>query len=188
MAKVSLLIYCKNTDLHAMSAYETVRSILNYPYLLSLKRYRQITLTFAGAASAQARQWVTEFNQHSFQLLNPNKEAFYLDRLAPAIVQDGTSVFVGAITSPDLDAEARLLKKSVATAFLGRLTEVSMSMVWEFLVDAHHLNDDQLKAELRQCIIDTTSYDRGLLVNPIYETFVWQNPDVIYAKDTVAIS
>jgi hypothetical protein len=165
MSKVSLYIYTKNTDLHAMSAFETVKSVLNYPYLNGLKRYRHITLTFTEWTDDEARQKVDDFNRHSFQLLNPNKEAALLH------LQDA---LVGEISSSDLDAEGRLLKRLIEPAFDGHLTEVSVSIAWEFSVDAHGLSEDALKDELRHRIIDTTSYTQGLLINPIYEHFKWQ--------------
>ncbi len=187
MPKVSLFIYTKNTDLHAMSAFETVKSVLKYPYLMGLKRYRQITLTLDTVNYDDAVKLVAEFNRNSFQLLNPNKEAFYISHLVKPDLSRCTSVFVGSITSADLDAEAQLLKRVVEPAFSGRLKDISLSIVWEFLVDAHQLNDDALKAELRQRIVDTTSYECGLLVNPIYETFNWQDFSAVYADGVVTV-
>lgn len=161
LTKMSLYVYTKNSNLHAVSALEAIHDLLQQDAVVSLNRYIKWDICFS-LDKTEASEQLDKIISKSFYILNPNKEGYYLDHVPK--IKSGIQRFVHVKRDFDLDQSDIMTK--INHRFGHCVVSLEKSYVWDI-----HLSescDDQ-------CVLDhivaSTSTEKGILVNPLYETY-----------------
>ncbi len=165
MITLKIYIYTNNIDLHCVSAFETIKTRNICPFINSLERYRQCVLTFNVTTVHDAKIALSELISSSYDLLNPNKESYYIETI-PTIKSSYSHVIeVSHQDSNDDHQLCQRLKMNYSTNPLQNLTQ---SIVWHFLCNQPlaQTNIDELHSHV---ILSSTRL-KGLLVNPLFES------------------
>lgn len=162
-----LYIYTKNTDLHAMSALETLRSVMGVTYIKQLRRFRVVDLTFATSDSIQARTILNHIIETSYHLLNPNKEGVIWDVLPLMRIPDEHAL-VPVLVSPIQRFDDGVMD-SLNRSLSFPMTALQSSLLWECVVDRMGRNDHTLREDIYRDIVCTSGHTHGVLMNPISE-------------------
>lgn len=83
-----LWTYLKNTDLHAMSAFEALHGVMGYTPLKRLRRFQLFELSGSLEDALQG-----------FKVLNPNKEGYFVDKLPPVLIGADEQLFLCKVLS-----------------------------------------------------------------------------------------
>lgn len=165
MKKISILIETKNTDLHAMSAFEALKAKPSLTHLKQLKRYRHVVLSYDFEGDIQAV--LTQFIHSSYILLNTNKEQYEF-AVPSAKADNHIMVEVSNNETSDVFSE-NVLDRINETVERVKFTSLKESIVWEFIFDSNSSNTDSLAKLVMDEGVRADSYTGGLLMNPIYE-------------------
>ncbi len=165
MITLTLYIYTNNIDLHCVSAFETIKLMKPDSGIDSLERYRQFKLNFDVNTLSEAQSELSTLISSSYDLLNPNKESYYIDTI-PSIKDNYSHVIeVASKHSSDDHQLYQRIKTKYPKSPLQNLTQ---SVIWHFLCQ-HSLSQDSIES-LHADIIVTASRTQGLLVNPLFES------------------
>lgn len=85
---IRLWTYLKNTDLHAMSAFEALHGVMEYAPLKRLRRFQLFELSGSLDDALQG-----------FKVLNPNKEGYFVDILPAVSVGEDEQLFLCKVVS-----------------------------------------------------------------------------------------
>ncbi len=155
-----LYTFLKNTDLHAISAFDVLSHLMGYSSLISLKRYQKWDL---GRAD---KMEVEPILSTTYLLLNLNKE-FYTTT-PPSIANDGSKkTFRLEAISPHVDAQAIL--KKIQNRFSNTVETLSHTVIWDLTV-CSELAIADLQEDIMKKLVLTVSFRQGLLINPLLET------------------
>jgi hypothetical protein len=83
-----LWTYLKNTDLHAMSAFEALQGVMGYTPLKRLRRFQLFELSISLEEALQG-----------FKVLNPNKEGYFVDKLPAVSIGEDEQLFLCKVLS-----------------------------------------------------------------------------------------
>ena len=131
--------YLKNTDLHAMSAYETLSGVMGVSFLRRLRRFQLFEFT-------EALPIVMQKIEGGFSVLNPTKEGYYLDRLPQVVLRDDEQVMVCQIQSGQ--AGRSIVWEMVVSK------DVTQAQVWEQIV----VSSSRVKGLLANPIYETALF------------------------------
>ena len=166
-----ILVELKNTDLHALSAYEAITDMMAFTSLIRLKRYRRLEITLDANSQADGQKAVEGLIQNSFVLLNPNKERYTVYQKGSAMLthnalpgQHVICVDVKAHHTPDWSATLSTLNHKAAI----NITQLNAHIMWELIVADDRPRDTVLQ-DIAEKVVYTTSRKNGLLANPLYE-------------------
>lgn len=165
MTSLKLYVTAKNTDLHCVSAFEAIKHYIGFEPLRVLKRYQLWTLNLETPSHEAAVHCLKQILKDTYYLVNPNKESYTMDALCKEhegqyFVNVKNNMFYSRID----------LAKKIATKCQVPLKGLMYSVVW--MLDCKVEGDDSLfKSALTEKVIITTHHHRGLLVNPLFETF-----------------
>eukprot|EP01047_Picozoa_sp_COSAG01_P006073 COSAG01_NODE_216_length_21695_cov_83.368772_11_plen_163_part_00 len=151
MASYSLFRYLKQSDLHAITALETLRRHMGFSFITSLKRYDY----WCFKSDQKQDDFFNFLLSGSFEFINPNKHAFYTQKLLSPMLQDQQSLIL--LKCQLKDAFPPLYQSSFLKE---KLADVSYekALFWEVICDQKTLSEAQV------------SQLSSLLVNPIFET------------------
>ncbi len=173
MSKLVLFTYLKQIDLHCMSALEAIRQVLGVNYVTQLRRILKWEISFETNNQEERIQWLEQLLAQSYAIVNPNKEGYYRDGI-PKNESDSKIYYVGI----EPKFEDRNIKEDVLPPyFVSSVKELKKTLVWEISVDRGAGNIDQNRLELD--IVKTSSRKKGILVNPIHETYTFLDATVI---------
>ena len=177
-ALAHLFVYQKNTDLHALSAFEAVKRFMNKDRCTSLRRFVHWTMGLAEGVDAVS--CVDSIVSGSYYVLNPNKEGFYLNQV-PRHEGDGFMVMVDVRNN--LITNCDELRLAVNKKCGVELQSLKKSVVWRCVVQADSYEDacDYVERELVQSV----SLGQGILANPIYENY--SILDLSFRKSTAVV-
>lgn len=165
MKQISILIETKNTDLHAMSAFEALKAKPSLSSLKQLKRYRHVVLSFN--VDGDIEGILTQFINSSYILLNTNKEQY--DFKSPA-KPAGNHVMVEVSNNETSDVFSKnVLDRINETVEAVQFLTLKESIVWEFIFDSNSADINSLNQLVMDDCVRAESYTGGLLMNPIYE-------------------
>jgi len=154
MTSLSVFVYTKNTDLHVLSAKHAIIHSLGVTSLEFLKRYTFWKLTFDQPNEEEAKKAIEKMMASSFYLLNPNKQA-YLWSL-------NSQYFHVMVKRASGHAN------TLCTLFQKRgyrsLIQIETATVWE-------IGFSGTQEELCEKVLASTSSSKGLLLNPLFETY-----------------
>ncbi len=176
MPTVNIFAYQKNLDLHCISAKEAISQFLGFDRLLNLRRFRMWEFSFVNG-SENPEQQINDVLTGSYQILNPNNEGFHISTI-PRKKVDINAVFYVKVTTHIADTTDELLvgvNQRLGTV----LTDLNKSILWEITVDMDHESRPIMEKVLEEKIVITTARDKGLLVNPLFESFEFIEPKKI---------
>ncbi|MGE4169106.1 MAG: hypothetical protein AB7F28_00080 [Candidatus Margulisiibacteriota bacterium] len=168
---ISLYSNLQNTDLNALSAFETLTHTLGMTSLKRLHRYTHFTLEFSPGTDAASV--LNHLLQETFYLINPNKETPFQAHLPKPSLKESETVHVLEVSGGAFDAAVLAQLNAVCG---GVVRHISKSLVWELVVEGT-VDQDALFAQVGP----TVSRTQGLLINPLYETGRWVDPATLYA-------
>ena len=107
MTPLTIYIYSNNTDLHCISAFESIKQMIPNTPIQKLQRYRKFTFSFNETTTEKAQSHLSQLLDTSYDILNPNKESYYLDQLPR--IKTTTSCSVRGVTgvTPETDYHER---------------------------------------------------------------------------------
>jgi hypothetical protein len=158
---VTLFVYSKNLNLHAVSALEAIHGLLNEKNVHSINRYVEWTLTF-NEGEEKALSSLKSLLSQSFYVLNPNKEDYFLN----SVPSSKTHLQRFVRIQREFDNDQTNLKDLLNTRFSANLLSLKKSYVWDVKCDLKCSIDSVLDK-----IVVSSSSENGILVNPIYESF-----------------
>jgi phosphoribosylformylglycinamidine (FGAM) synthase PurS component len=180
MQHVKLYVYAKNLDLHCISAREAIRQFLGVEDMSQLRRFQKWELDFDVATPEEAKEQVEMIVSKTYQLLNQNKEGYYVDVLPkPSYVQSNTVVVdvVRNIGTDDASVAESIRQKTGA-----KLKEARHSVVWEVTLDQASASAGNAQEYIQENIVVTSAQDKGVLVNPLFESFEFLDLATVYGE------
>ena len=163
---INLMIYIstKNTDLHAVSAFEALHHIMGFETLKSLRRFRVLNVLFDCETKEEAKSYLSHMVTNSFDLMNPNKEAYCIEKLKdkPSNLQ---------VTLVDVRAKRQTGdEERLVNYFRERhgipLMQIESGIVWELGIDSSEQQDSEA---ILDHYVWSTSMTQGLLAHPIQD-------------------
>jgi len=164
MQTIKLYIYKKNLDLDCMSASEAIKHFMHKDKLVHLQRFLCWHIQVASELSKEAI--IETLTTNTYLLLNPNKEAYFIDEL-PQKQSSNTSVHVSVKST--LKAEYPELAETLTAKCGLPISRLEKSIEW--LCQVAIPDAEKATAYVEQELLNTTSYSQGILVNPIYEQY-----------------
>ena len=165
MTPLTLYIYSNNTDLHCISAFESIKQMMPNTPIQKLQRYRKFTFSFNETTTEKAQSHLSQLLDTSYDILNPNKESYYLDQLPR--IKTTTSCSVDVLKQHTTD-DNRLCQRLQSKYPTIPLQSLKQSITWTFIF-SKKLSENDVNATYDQLIL-TTSRTSGLFVNPLFET------------------
>ena len=155
----SLYVYTKNTDLHALSAKETLCNVMGVSALKQLRRFELWTLTFNSNAE-EADQQLQTLVSSTYYLLNPNKQGMMFE--------------LNLRSEPDMKhwilrvqnrfrSVSEILKKIKQRGFSSLIT-LEHEICWD-IVTSSSISREEILSDIVQSDL------KGLLLNPLTDTF-----------------
>ena len=175
---VSLTVFVstKNTDLHAVSAFEALNQIMGYSELKFLNRFRVLYLTFDCNTSEEAKKYLDYMVTNSFDLMNPNKEAYQLSSLH-SHVSGLKTTFINVRQKRETGDSYRIVSHFNERHQLPIL-EFDSSIVWELGFDSNYeLNDE----DVLDRYVWSSSMTEGLLAHPVQDSVAILDASSVYA-------
>ncbi|MCP4051339.1 MAG: hypothetical protein GY730_11620 [bacterium] len=182
MISIDLFSYLKNTDLNCLSAFDAITMLLKYDKLKKLKKFRLWELKFSGCSKNEAVLRVKNIIDKSYYILNPNKESYYLSLLPCSGRMSVETKFLIKVKSPGLLDDSKYMRK-IRQKVGVEIDAVQSSLVWEMTVEDKGLSNQELKQDLINNVIVTSSRKNGLLVNPVSEQFEFLDTDRYYRTE-----
>lgn len=176
MQRVKLYVYAKNLDLHCISAREAIRQFLGVQEMSQLRRFQKWELEFDVATQEEAQAQVDVIVSKTYQLLNQNKEGYYVNVIPkPSYVDSHTAVVdvVRNIGTDDASVAEAVRQKTGA-----KLVSAQHSIVWEVTLDPQVQVDTE--TFIQENIVVTSAQNKGVLVNPLFESFSFLDLDTVY--------
>lgn len=176
MQHVKLYVYAKNLDLHCISAREAIRQFLGVQEMSQLRRFQKWELDFDVDTPEEAQEQVTLIVSKTYQLLNQNKEGYYVNTIPkPSFVESSTAVVdvVRNIGTDDASVAESIRQKTGA-----KLSKAQHSVVWEVTLEANsHVDTHDF---IEENIVVTSAQNKGVLVNPLFESFSFLDLETVY--------
>ena len=152
----------KNTDLHALSAFEALVHVMKLDTLRTLKRYQRWKIETTTPVD------LSFFISNSYVLANSNKESVS-DVAPPLHSSSDTMAFRLFIKSPLVDAIDIMNKLN--TQFDNCIHSLSHRFVWDLTVARQGRSEASIEAFVLDHMIVSRSSTQGLLVNPLLDQF-----------------
>jgi|APSaa5957512576_1039674.scaffolds.fasta_scaffold123955_2 hypothetical protein len=168
MQSINLFSYLKNTDLPCLSGFQAITHLLKHTYIKSLKRMQLWELTFNTATPDLALKELDNIINNSYYIINPNKEAYHLEKIAKPSCSNNEVPFLIKVTSKQPSKKEQLINK-IKQKVDTNLVSIHSSLIWEIVAENNSNDIDSLKKKLQQDIIITSSRKEGVLINPLYE-------------------
>lgn len=160
--KFTLFTYLKNPDLHAISAFEALTTLCKVDFLKGLKKYTVWEIDINASSTHNKQQQLDTILDTTYYIVNPNKEAYHFN--VPPSSQSFKQMFLRVESKDGFDDET--LRHQIAKKCSVSCEKINKYIAWELLFDhSYTINIEQILKE----ICHTTSREKGLLVNPIYE-------------------
>lgn len=175
--RVKLFTYLKNTDLHAISATEAIRSYMKFTDLNCLKRYQVWEFDIDSDAS-NLDDLIQQIVSDSYYLVNSNKQSYFLNKLPQPKVQNNQEVFLLTVEKKFHQGE-HLIEEKITEKTGIQLKNLKQYLLWEIHVKAQHPLEF-LKKQVETILGPTESTENGLLVNRFYETYQFVDKELIY--------
>ncbi len=160
---IKLFTHLKNTDLEAVSAYQTITELLHFSALTGLSRKRLWELTVE--ETKETKFQVQKVLSESYYLSNPNKEKVYQDQPPPVVCGANEVVFL-VLVSPTQKESYENLRESLKNRFGLVCSKIQKSVLWELTISKEAAITEEML--LRQVVLCS---EKGILVNPLYEDY-----------------
>ncbi len=175
---IKLIVSLKNADLHALTAEKTIKEILNYSKLVSLKRYIIWDIDLEANSESEAKEKIEKILKSTYYLINPNKEAYTINKINKKKVEPPKQLQSIIIENPNFQKPDLINKIAQKTKV--KIDRLEKLLMWEFVLDVPNNNQLNLQKELAEEIIISSSLEKGLLVNELFEKFRFVNLEEYY--------
>ena len=180
MQSINLFSYTKNIDLHAVSASEAVVSFMHYDRLMRLRRFHLTRFQLETEEVSDAEAHVASMISKTLDILNPNNEGYRLHTLVMPKPAKNTEVFLVAVrplfSTGEKNKVSRIQKKTGVP-----LVSLDKAVVWELHVKSIGKTREELQDDLQHILVDTTSRERGILCNSLFEKAEFLDVQTHYA-------
>ena len=180
MNTVTLYSYLKNSDLDCLSAFEAIKSVMKYEKLSSLRRFRVIEIVHPSSDKQLAIKEVETIINTTYFLLNQNKEGVFVNHLPNRKLKENQKVSLIKVASKESEDMSDTIKKIQQKSQI-KIDTINESMLWELTVNDSEKNQIELEKEIEEKIVTTSSIQKGLLCNPIFQTSEFVSKQVAYA-------
>ena len=167
---ISVFTMLKNSDLAAMSAFEAIRHYLGYSKLVSIRRMNSWELAF-NESQEKALKTVETILNTSFYLMNPNKEKYAIGKLPEPKLKPNEKMVRLKVLEREPVRHDHLIKK-IAQKTAVQLSDARSHTIWELIVSDTR-GQEQIRAELEDMVVVSSSRTKGLLINPVSQHFEW---------------
>ncbi len=171
---MDLFVYQQYADLHCLSAYEAIQQFMKQDACKRLRRF--VHWTMRADTSVSVDDFVSSIMSQTYYLCNPNKEAVHIGQI-PKLESPYESVLVDV--SNDLVPESTDIRTKINEACGVNIHSLQKRIVWECFVDRPNYEDAVSFVE--DYLLCVKSYEKGILVNPIYETYRILDPKTFYS-------
>ncbi|NDC82778.1 hypothetical protein EB093_03820 [bacterium] len=165
---INVFISLQQTDLHCVSALEALRYSIGFTELTQLRRLRKISFMVDVDNKPGAIDCVKRCVNESFDLVNPNKETVYFDEL-PEL--PGTGWYGIQVTANEAPLRS---VSSLSFASHPKIISAEQGLQWLLKIDSSD-SSEQVMTKIDTFCGPTTSVNRGLLVNSLFETYLIQS-------------
>lgn len=166
MHKITVYSELKNMDLHAVSAYEAITTLLGVSELRALYKVTRWDIVSPKATKEDALADVKKILNDTYYIINPNKESWRLED--NAIGEEGASkqirIEVAEKESMNLTAVIEKIERKINVPILS----IHKKIIWDLRFNKDTALTQQ---DIEKKIIKTTSTTQGILVHPLYEVF-----------------
>ena len=166
MVDVNVYVSLQQSDLHCISAFESIRHSLGFTALKGLRRYRLLRVSVATESKDTAEAEVRRFIGMAFDIVNPNKESVTFGDISGS--PDSHDLCIGMEVAP---MEASL--RGVSAPSLARfpmIQAVDQCLFWVLTLAKDGMDDATLIRTAEAHCGPTRSRSQGLLINPLFET------------------
>lgn len=167
MMDVVVYVSLQQSDLHCISAFESIRHSLGFTPLKGLRRYRQLRVAVDSASMDSAESEVRRFIGAAFDIVNPNKESVVFGKLdvAPIPGHVGIGFEVAA-----MDDSLRAITAPSMVQF-PMIRSIDQRLMWVLILESNGTDEAALIQAAQMHCGPTRSRTQGLLVNPLFETY-----------------
>jgi hypothetical protein len=166
MVDVSVYVSLQQSDLHCISAFESIRHSLGFTALKGLRRYRLLRVSVATDARDVAEAEVHRFIGVAFDIVNPNKESVTFGEVSGS--SDPHDVCIGMEVAP-MEASLRTIAAPSLAQF-PKIHAIDQRLFWVLTLQQEGVDDATLIRSAEVHCGPTRSRTQGLLVNPLFET------------------
>lgn len=169
MESVELLVRLKIPDVTALTAANALRRSLGYAQLRELRRADYYRLDLQVETVAEAVALAGELAEKTNLFVNPNKHVYEVVTDAAEAAPAAGQVVRVLVTDPhDGSAEGMLSALQGRLGYGDRVAGLTKGLLWTMVLDvADAAEARRLAAEMAE----TTSLEKGLLVNPHFQEF-----------------
>ncbi len=180
MTTVTVYSFLKNSDLDCLSAFEAIKSVMKFEKLHSLRRFRVLEIQHLNSDETTAINEVENIINNTYFLLNQNKEGVFINHLPQRQVKDNHYVSLVKVRNKDNDDMSDTIQKIQQKSQI-QLSSIKESMLWELTVTHSGQSQSEKEKEIEEKVVTTTSIQKGLLCNPIFQTSEFVSKQVAYA-------
>lgn len=172
MESVELLVRLKIPDVTALTAANALRRSMGYSQLRELRRADYYRLDLRVATEAEAVALARELAEKTNLFVNPNKHVYEIVTTREAAAPTAGQAVQVLVTDPhDGSAEGMLAALQGRLGYGDRVAGLTKGLLWTMLLD---VADEAEARRLATEMTETTSLEKGLLVNPHFQEFeVW---------------
>jgi len=182
MPSVKLFSFTKNIDLHAVSASEAITSFMRYERLVRLRRFKLAEFDVDGDDLEAAEKQVESILSRTLDILNPNNEGYRFHTLVRPKTAQNVEVFLVYVSPLFSTGEERhverIKQKSGVT-----LRSLKKGIVWELHVKSVGKTREELQDDVARVLVATTSREKGMLCNPLFEEAVFLDTQSVYGNN-----
>jgi len=170
MADSLVYVSLQQSDLHCISAFESIKHSLDFKALKSLRRYRLLNISVDGASQVQADGAAAAFISAAFDIVNPNKESVAFE--LPKLNENRDEVVLG-LEVMATDAHMRQVEVPSMVRFPD-IRSVDQRLYWVLHLDTTGSDPESVISDAIRVCGPTVSRAQGLLVNPLFESYLFQ--------------
>ena len=172
MKTVALLVRLKIPDVTALTAANALRRSMGYQQLQELRRADYYRLDLNVDSQDEALALARELAEKTNLFVNPNKHVYEVQTGHEDATPEQGQIAHVLVTDPhDGSAEGMLSALQGRLGYADRVAGLTKGLLWTMRLDvADAAEARRLAAEMAE----TTSLEKGLLVNPHFQEFeVW---------------
>ncbi|RAP32318.1 hypothetical protein DID76_00515 [Candidatus Marinamargulisbacteria bacterium SCGC AG-414-C22] len=161
---IQLYTYQKNTDLHCLSAFATMKEFLNCDSLIKCRRF---VLWDMVADCDSETKLVDTIITKSYYLLNTNKEDYYIKTI-PLTSKENVH-HVNVIVKSKIETQYNKIISNVNSKCNVNIKQLKRAIVWNLTVAASSYQEAEEYVSIQ--LLGESNKKHPLLLNPIFETY-----------------
>ena len=162
--QIKLYTYQKNTDLHCLSAFATIKEFLKCESISKCRRFIYWDIT---ADCNSETELMDKIVSKSYYLLNTNKEDYYINTI-PLTTKDN-NFHVNVIVNSKISIKYDSMIEKINTKCNVKIKQLDRSVLWSLTVTSSSY-DDAVNIVSKQ-LLGASNEKHPLLLNPIFETY-----------------